>query len=226
MRISQFYKLNRTQPTLDFVDVDILGDIPVFMDPRALRLLPSPWANECVYLIQNFFQTILDLIKKNNHTRARWLLEVLHEPNEVHLGLSKGISRGRALGRISASTVWQALSRSQAVKNGLLEDLEDTILMVDGIAGDIVSDIAVNIVRRPLIEYTQTICKQYGIPLVDDVNSGPLWNPISLEWESEFMALPMTNSSKLILVPKAIVRRKLDYEADEYYRQLPLRGPS
>ena len=39
MRVSEYYNLNRSQPSLDFVDVDIYGDIEVFIDPRALRLL-------------------------------------------------------------------------------------------------------------------------------------------------------------------------------------------
>ena len=63
MRVSEYYKLGRTQPGLDFVDVDIDADLPVFTDPRALRLLPSDWGAECVSLLQNFFETILSAIR-------------------------------------------------------------------------------------------------------------------------------------------------------------------
>ncbi len=45
------------------------------------------------------------------------------------------------------------MSRSEAAKSGLLEDLEDTVLMIEGISVDIVSDMATNIVRGPLIRY-------------------------------------------------------------------------
>jgi hypothetical protein len=48
MRVSQYFELGRSQPTLDFVDVDIATDIPVFISPRALTLLPSSWGHECV----------------------------------------------------------------------------------------------------------------------------------------------------------------------------------
>jgi hypothetical protein len=41
MRVSEHYQLERSQPSLDFVDVDIGGDTPVFVSPRALTLLPS-----------------------------------------------------------------------------------------------------------------------------------------------------------------------------------------
>lgn len=133
MRVSEYYKLNRKQPSPDFVDVDITGDLAVFIDPRALRLLQSRWGDECVSLIQDFFQTVLISIKEKRNIDAQRLLLALREPNETHLGLSRGRSRGRALGRQSAWDVWRALTRSEAVKSGLLEDLEDTILMIEGI---------------------------------------------------------------------------------------------
>ncbi len=123
MRISEYYKLRRTQPMLDFVDVDITGDTPVFIDPRALRLLPSKWGDECISLIQSFFRAVLVAIHDSKHSEAQRLLRTLREPNETHLGLSKGKSRGRELGRESAYDLWNALSKSEAVKSGLLEDL-------------------------------------------------------------------------------------------------------
>jgi len=217
MRVSEYYDLKRTQPTLDFVDVDIEGDASVFVDPRALRLLPSEWGSECVSLIQNFFRAILRAIKDNNQELGQSLLRALREPNETHLGLSKGRARGRAIGSQSAGIVWGALSESEAAKSGLLEELEDTILMIEGISSDIISDITTNIIRKPLIHYTQEMANYYGIPLVPDVNSGPLWNPEQNRWYSEFVPLPITESGKLLLVPKVIVRRRMEYDVDEYY---------
>lgn len=218
MRVSQHFLLGRTQPTLDFVDVDISGDVRVFVDPRALRLLHSQWADECTALIQDFFRHILALIRDGHDAEARDLLRTLREPNETHLGLSRGRARGRALGHESARDVWQALSTSEAARSGLLEDLEDTILMVDGIASDIVSDIATNLIREPLIAYTQEKARYYGIPLTPGINSGPLWNPATHRFGSRFVDLPVTNAGKLLLVPKIIVRQRMDYDVGEYYR--------
>jgi len=130
MRVSEYFGLNRSQPSLDFVDVDIYGDIEVFIDPRALRLLQSKWGDECVSLVQDFFRTVLDSIKAGDNEKAQRLLLALHEPNETHLGLSKDKSRGRALGEESSYSVYLVLSQSEAAKSGLLEDLEDTVLFV------------------------------------------------------------------------------------------------
>ena len=219
MRVSQYFQLNRSQPSLDFVDVDILGDLRLFVDPRALRLLPTDWSAECVSLVQNFFRHVLLEIRGGRHGRARSLLAALREPNEVHLGLSLGDrSRGRALGRESAHEVWEALKDSEAVHTGLLEDLEDSILMVPQISSDKVSDVTIDLIRGPLIRYTQAQAVMHGIEMAPDVDSGPLWDPGAHEWHSQFVELPMTDEGKLLLVPKSIVRREMTYDYDDYYR--------
>ncbi len=218
MRVSEHFGLDRQQPDIDFVDVDVVGDVAVFIDPRALRLLPTDWGSWCVYLLQDFFHTVLQAIRQGRAEDATRLLRTLREPNETHLGYSRGRARGRALGPDSAHDVSEALSTSVAVQSGLLEDLEDTILMVEGIRSDIVSDIATNVIREPLIRYTQDACETYGIPLVNSVASGPLWNPDRHEWHSRFERLPVVNHRRLLLVPKTIVRASMDYDQDEYYR--------
>lgn len=114
--------------------------------------------------MQDFFEEVLAGIRSGNNYRAEQLLRRLKEPNETHLGLSSGKARGRALGVESAHDVWEALSQSAAARTGLLKDLEDTVLMIEGVGVDIVSDMTTNIIREPLIQYTQEACEFYGIP--------------------------------------------------------------
>jgi hypothetical protein len=215
--VSEHYALGRTQPTLDFVDVHVDGDARVFIDPRALQLLLSEWGAECVSLVQSFFRAVLAAIREERHDDAQQLLRALREPNETRLGLSTGRPRGRALGPESATSVWDALRHSDAVQSGLLRDLEDTILMIEGVGSDIVSDITTNLIREPLIRYTQDACTHYGIPMVNDVDSGPLWMGPERRWESRYVGLPVAAGRKLLLVPKSIVRRRMDYDSEEYY---------
>ncbi|WP_375158605.1 hypothetical protein [Bradyrhizobium sp. RDT46] len=173
LRISKKFRLGLTQPSLDFVDVDTRNDTKVFISPSALATVPSDWGNNCVHLIQSFFRQVLGLIKAGKNREAEELLLVLREPNETHLGLSKGKSQGRALGKGSAKVLWHALSTSEAAKSGLLTDLEDAALMIEGISVDIISDMTTNIIRGPLIEYTQRMCDQHGIPTTQGVDTGP-----------------------------------------------------
>jgi hypothetical protein len=217
MRVSEYFNLGRTQGELDFVDVDVVGDVELYVDPRAIRLLPSEWGQECVSLIQNFFHAVLNAIRAKRDDEAVALLSGLTEPNETHLGLSRGRAQGTGLGPGLARESYESLSRSEAASSGLLTDLEDTALMVEGIDRDRVSDIATNIIREPLIRYTQAACSLYGIPVKKNVESGSLWNPHVKEWDADFVDLPVTPGGKLLLVPKVIVRRKLDFDQHEYY---------
>jgi hypothetical protein len=222
MRVSKYYELGRNQATLDFVDVDIKKDVKLFIDPRALLALNNELGNYCVGQVQSFFQTVLLCVKEERHDEAIGLLNILREPNETHLGLSQGESRGTALGDQSSVNVWEKLTKSQAAASGLIEDLEDTILFIPGISYDRISDITTNIIRDALIIYTQEVCAYYGIPVIQQVASGPIWDAESKKWKMEYTSLPLPDNEKLLLVPKALVRKTMHYDDDEYYRHFIL----
>jgi hypothetical protein len=217
MRVSEYFKLERDQTTLDFVDVPIGNDTAVFLDPSRLRSMQSEWASECNSLLQFFFETLLEKLKEGDKNSGIAMLEALTEKNEFHLGLSRGLSDGRAFGAGYADKVWDALLNSKAGKTGLLKDIEDTCLFIEGVGPDRVSDAVCNIIRGPLIAYTQDVCNYYGIPLTQDIDSGPVWNAQTKDWEDELVSLPTTPFGKLLLVPKIAVRHRLVYDYSSYY---------
>ena len=223
-RVSKHYGLGRDQNTLDFVDIPIGNDIPVFIDPSRLRSLNSVWGSECTSLLQHFFNQLLIHIRTNDQATGLLMLEGLSERNEFHLGLSRSISRGNGVGPGFALAFWNALSKSKAGKTGFLKDLEDACLFIEGIGPDRISDAVCNIIRGPLIKYTQQICQYYGIPLIPGAPSGQIWNPLACVWEDSFTNLPSTDYGTLILVPKVIVRQKFFYDSTRYYTHylLPL----
>lgn len=217
MRISEVFSLGRSQPSLEFVDVDIHGDTRLFVDPRALLSIESDWGAECVALVQSFFDSVLLRMQEENSDAAQSLLASLAEPNETRLGLSIGRPKGRGMGEGLAEATWEALSSSRAVETGILRDLDDTILLVEGIGYDIVSDITTNIIRGPLIEFTQDACEYYGIPLVDGVVSRHLWNRQARRWYQAYVSLPVGDFGPILLVPKSIARRTTTYDSGEYF---------
>ncbi|WP_279490260.1 hypothetical protein [Aeromonas veronii] len=77
MRVSEFFNLNRTQPYLDFVDIPLNTDIPVFLDPNAIKSLESAWGNELSSLLQTFFEVVLRLIKNNQHDKAKKVIVII-----------------------------------------------------------------------------------------------------------------------------------------------------
>jgi hypothetical protein len=218
IRVSKYFSLGRDQTTLDFVDVPIGNDTAVFLDPSRIKSMQTTWASECASLLQHFFEKLLEHIRTNDRTGGLYMLEGLHERNEFHLGLSRGRSKGSGIGREFAEKFWSALSNSKAGKTGLLKDIEDACLFIDGVGPDRISDAACNILRGPLIRYTQDMCRYYGIPLESGVDSGPVWNSMNGRWEESLVELPVTPFGMLLLVPKIAVRHCLVYDAQSYYR--------
>lgn len=216
MKVSDYYELKSKQPSLDFVDVKIDEDTPLFIDPTALSLLDSEWGARCRSLIQDYFSHVLGNIKLGNHSRARQLMSVLGEPNETRLGYSSGEPRGHGMGKGLAEKMWEGLKESSAVRSGIIEDLEDTALMIDGVSSDIISDIVTNIIREPLLEYTLEMSRLYDIS-VEAVASQPIWNTQEKKWETKFVDQPIPAEKPLLLVPKALVRKTITYQADNYY---------
>jgi hypothetical protein len=218
MRVSQYYHLGRTQPTLDFVDVAVDGDTSVFVDPTAIRTLASEWGQDCVALLQSYFDAVLASVKKGDDELALALLAALREPNDARLGLSSGEPDGSGIAEGLAKDILSELKESEAVKSGLLEDLEDTALMIYGIGPDRISDMTINILRGPLLKYTQDMCTYYDIPFEAEVNSDRIWDPQAGRWTSRLVPRPIVHNLPLLLIPKVLVRARVAYEIDEYYR--------
>ncbi len=216
MRVSEYFDLKLEQPALDFVDVHIDTDTLLFIDPTALHTLDTEWGVKARSMIQDYFSLVLDLTRRGEEIKAKALLSVLNEPNETRLGYSAEKPRGHGMGKKLAETMWQALKDSAALSSGVIHDLEDTALMIDGVASDVISDIVTNIIREPLLEYTQAMCAEYGIPM-KEVASRPLWNTVDNKWETRPVLQPVVNDTRLMLVPKALVRRSITYQADNYY---------
>ncbi|MDT0341904.1 hypothetical protein [Streptomyces litchfieldiae] len=218
MRVSEYYNLGRSQGTLDFVDVDTVNDVRVYIDPSTIRHLADDWGRECIIMLTTFFDSVLDSVKVGDKSRTTYLLGNLGEPNETHLGISRGKSAGRGFGKQMSVEFAAKLAQSKAAQTGLIEDLEDTAFFLDRVDKDIISDITTNIIRGPLITYTQQMAGVHGIRLFDGISSGPVWNPRSLEWEQGYTQLPVADGEKLLLVPKVIVRRDMHLSRNDYYR--------
>lgn len=217
MRFSEIFEIELEQPQLDFVDITPDRDTPLFIDPFAISLKGDAWSELCHQHINHFFQTALDHIRAGRHAQARLLLNGLSEPNETCLGLSRGAPAGRGVAGKQALDLYESLAASQAAQTGLLEELAECDLFVPGIGSDKISDITTNIIRQPLIEYTQSQCALHGIALGGDYPSGRYWDIGAGAWRQSYVRLPVVAQKRLILVPKYTVRRKMALDSQEFY---------
>ncbi len=81
MRVSQFYNLGKSQPSLPFLDVDVSNDVKLFINPRAMRTLKSDFGQHCSRLISSYFNTVVDSIRNGNELVALDIMKQLREPN-------------------------------------------------------------------------------------------------------------------------------------------------
>ncbi|HSX34831.1 MAG TPA: hypothetical protein VLF62_04265 [Candidatus Saccharimonadales bacterium] len=219
---SEFYKLDKQQAELDFVDVPVDGsDIQLFIDPYAMTKRQDEWYVECAHAVYNYFDHLLELIRADKKSAAIQLLSGLHESNETKLGYSPK-NHGSAIGREQSLKLYESLRQSRAVETGILKDIEECNLMIPGIDRDKISDITTNVIKRYLIEYTQAQCKLHGVPLI----SRPVkhvFDTRTYEWSSEYHELPIDSAGNpIILVPKVLVRIIPVLHAQEFYQHYVL----
>lgn len=107
MKISEKLNLNKSQFELDFVDIDIEKDIPLFIDSNLIRKYDSEFNARFVDTMDSFFSYLLNTLSNNLNDKAKYLCSHLSEINETHLGLSKGVSNGKGVGQIGALKLFE-----------------------------------------------------------------------------------------------------------------------
>lgn len=222
MRFSEHFGLTLSQPELNFVDVELATDTRLFLDPYSIGIRGEEWSRRCATSITVFFDCLLDAVRQGDDERARVLLGSLHEPNETRLGLSRNRPQGSAIGDKLALEILESLKNSEAVRTGLLRDLAEGELFVDGVGHDRISDLVTNIIRRELIEYTQEQCHLHGIALRGTAASGPMWDAAQMTWFSDMVQLPIVDGHKVLLVPKVAVRWRPLLTPGDYYNNYVL----
>jgi len=222
MKISERFNLNKTQHELDFVDIDPSSDLTLFIDPYYLSTNIDQWSLEATDIIHDFFQYFIDLVIRDKLSEAEELLYHLTEPNETCLGLSQSEPKGRGVGKMEAKLLFKSLLTSDAIKTGMVSDLEDCKIFIKGIAKDKTSDMVTNIIRKHLISYTQTQCNLWKIPLTEGVPTGFYWNRIERRWENSYTSILIIENKPILLVPKARVSFIDEYTPTKYYRHFVL----
>lgn len=217
-KFSEYFELRLSQYELDFVDVSNEYDTPVYVDPYAIEIRDDVWSARASEHIRTFFKQVLEALKDHDTARAVSLMSNLHEPRETFLGVSSAAPKGRGVGVGQARQLIAAIRQSRAYVTGILADLSEVALYVDGIDRDKISDLTTNIIRGLLAEYTVQQCEIYGIETARYVGP-PMWDMERLNWVSRELRLPRIGSDAVLLVPKYIVRRRLSLDSQEFYNK-------
>lgn len=146
MKISEKLNLTKSQFELDFVDIDTERDIPLFIDSNLIRKYDSEFNAKFVETMDSFFSYLINTLSNNLDEQAKYLCSHLSKINETHLGISKG----KGVGQIGAEKIFNALKNSKAIEDGVLQDIEDLRVLVNGFDKDMLSDMLTNILKKHL----------------------------------------------------------------------------
>lgn len=216
-RFSTVFQLSNEQAALDFVDIELSTDTRLYLDPYAIEIREDEWSSICGDHIRSFFNDVLSALRNDDQAHAYHLLSHLREPNETYLGQSSGTPNGRGVGDFKARQFVHALRKSRAFETGLLADISEAELFIEGIGPDTISDLTTNILRGVLAEYTAQQCELHSIPTRAVTSIGPAWNAARLRWEARTFQLPTHKRRPILLVPKIAVRHRMSLDSQEFY---------
>lgn len=200
---TEYFGIDVPQKQLDFINIYINADKKFFLDPAKLLLYSDAMSIRMSNSIVNYFEKLLQFVRTEDKKNALKLLKGLKEPKETHLGYALNGYCGNAVGKEKGEKLYYKLSKSNAVKTGLLKDLEESALLVDGVDRDVISDMVVMITKEYLIKFTQQQCEKYQVPM-EEVNVGLVWDNQRENWKEMKAKLPVYNGKPMILVPKKL----------------------
>lgn len=224
--VTDYYNLSGPVP---FLDVDVQIDKPMFVDPRAIRLqnAPEPFVSDANHCTTTFFEQITEcaLNRRKAAVAAHGLnlLQRFREPWETRLGLAGRGFHGHGGAKDVGSWIWNTLTTDAEalLRVGILNQIEDLPLFVEGVDRDITSDLTTRIIFEPLAHFTASMLEQYP-----EFSSGShrvksftkqVWDPIKYEWVDREFELPVAAGKALLLIPRDWARHTLLMRAGRFY---------
>lgn len=221
MKFTEKFKIKEN---VDFVDINLDGDLEMFVDPYLIYLCDNEFGISCSNKIVNYFSQLLNYAKIGDRGNGYRIVRYLQENNEVRLGYSKGKPCGKGLGKNKGKELFDIISKSKAVKTGLVEDIFDASIMLEKVGYDKISDLTINIILEDLIIYTQHQCNLYNIQMQEVSLKRPIWSNKNNKWiNSKRILLPTHNSKPIVLIPKIFTQQSLIYSYIRFYshRMIP-----
>lgn len=194
---------------IPFVDITLDGDIPLYLDHDLISTDTSPVGVQARCSINTFFDVLFDACRGKNYPLVRQLLSYAREPNETHLGVSQGRSRGKGSTPELLFPIFKRLIELGCFDDGLITLPSDVMLWTPNFERDRMSDLLVNIIRQDLFLFTLRQFTSYGLPIpAAKVHPyhGYYWDAGKCRWRSA-SAWPALSVKgfPVLLVPKTFV---------------------
>lgn len=215
-RLTDYHGILLPQAQADFAIPFLDEDIPLYLDPFLLWRSPSQQDNALHTAVINSFNHLGYLEKQGKHAEAVEILSALSECDEVGFGHSH-TREGRRIGRATADEVLELFRIVPEYERRGFVHFEEIQFFVDHISRDRISDIACNLLKSFLIDYTIQQCQIARIPTtkVGALVYSYKENRIITERD---LALPCNPESgkPIVLVPKRWLRFRPWLDLHEY----------
>lgn len=195
-------------------NISMINDLPLFIDPFLLFNSEKPEYRQLHDQIIEYLIFLRD--KSSSGIIKRGLLQSWFTFSEVKqnwLGFSVFGNRGRGLGHGFAENLNRNLgtffSHFGQEKVSSSSHLEKLTLIREGVGRDCISDFTTNLIKKYLLEYTQTFAQKFIAPQFRETRpvSKVLFNNQLEKWVSKSYDLPIFNNDYVLLTPFDILSR-------------------
>jgi hypothetical protein len=196
-----------SQYDVDFVIPRVGIDVPVGIDPFLLYKSRDPEYRNLHNQLLEAFNAGIAAIRRGDPSEAGRILD-FPEVSAIGLGYTQRSKRGSGVGTQLSRLIIETLVGSPSLQERGVRHVEEMQLLSAGIGPDRVSDIAANILKRFLIDYTQKQCAIWKLPTKNGVPIQHIYDPSSQQWTDAYEDLPVSpvDGSVILLVPRRIVR--------------------
>jgi len=199
--------LGVSQYDVDFVIPRVGIDVPVGIDPFLLyKSRDSEYRQLHGYLLEAFGAGI-EAIRHRHLEEAGRILD-FPEVSAIGMGYTQRSKRGSGVGSYLTGLIIKTVLGSPSLQERGIRHVEEMQLLSAGIGPDRVSDIAANILKRFLIEYTKRQCVIWSLPVKNGVPVNHIYDVSSGQWTDSYEDLPVNpdDGSPILLVPRRMVR--------------------
>lgn len=181
MFVSNFINGKMGHTNYDFVDISLLKDIKLFIDPCLIRVSNTPFSQKAIKVIDDYFDRLFDLYKNNHNYAEKYEhFEHVHEINATKLGYGNG-DNGKV--KTAEGMISTFKSVDDLFKKGIcFSDPIDLPIFIENFAEDCLSDMLTNILFKVLNEYTLTQLSHYGIQPQYAKHEYYYWNIETHSW--------------------------------------------
>ena len=211
--------LNINQYEVDFVIPRAGVDLPLGIDPFLLYKSRDPEYQQLHASLLRIFNEGIERVKRDDISIAEALFDFPEVP-EIGLGYTRKGKQGAGVGAYLRNLIIQTLMESPSILARGVRHIEEMQLISLGIGSDRISDIAANILKLELIQYTQEQCALWNISLVKGAPVHHVFDPSRMEWFDDYFDLPVSpiDQTPILFVPRRIVRSLPWINYDDYFK--------